>query len=112
MNDSEFKINEGTVTFSLDANKLKYNDSKTTPIFSIAPEGGSIFVVKDNDNKLKFFYVVLGKGRVDLEYDVSNLDPNIKYRFAFTWSLKDQKLVLYIDGKEKSSRDIIFTAGS
>jgi hypothetical protein len=108
MNTSEFKINKGTISFWIKENKLLYNDNQTTPIFSTNPDGGSIFMVKDGDNKIKVFYVVLGKGRIDLEYDVSNLNSSIKHMFTFTWSLDDQKMILYIDGQEKMLKEIKF----
>lgn len=108
MNTNESKIEEGTISFWIKENKLIYNDNQTTPISAISPEGGSIFILKDADNKIKFFYVVLGKGRVDLEYNVSDLDSNNKHMFVFTWSLKDQRLILYIDGIEKVSKEISF----
>ncbi len=71
MKNDQIKIDVGTVSFWIKENQVQFNDSKTTPIFAINPVGGSIFMVKDDDNKFKVFYVVLGKGRVDLEVDVS-----------------------------------------
>lgn len=104
----KLKIDQGTITFWTKENQINFNDGKITPLFTIAPTGGSIFVVKDADNKLKVFYVVLDKGRVDLEYDVSSLNPNDKHMIAFTWSLENRELVLYIDGQKVVSRSISF----
>jgi uracil DNA glycosylase len=49
---------------------------------------------------MKFFHVVLGRGRSDVEYDVSDLEPNQRHMFAFTWSTEAQKLKIFIDGEE------------
>lgn len=108
MDTNKLKIDEGTISFSIKENKIIFNDSKTTPIFAINPEGGSIFMIKDADNKLKVFYVVLGKGRVDLESDVSHLEQNKKHMIAYTWNLKEKKLKLYIDGIIASTQNIPF----
>lgn len=107
-NDKNLKIDIGTISFWTKANSLKFNDGKTTPVFSVNPEGGSIFMVKDDDNKLKVFYVVMGQGRADLEYDVSNLDPKEKHMIVFTWNLNSKELILYIDGKEVVKKVIDF----
>lgn len=106
--NNNLSIDKGTITFWISENKIQFNDSKITPIFSVNPNGGSIFIVKDDDNKIKVFYVVLGKGRVDLEYDVSNIDPSKKHMVAYTWSLEDKKLTLYFDGKVVATKDITF----
>jgi len=55
--------------------------------------------VKDSDNKLKFFHVILGKGRTDVEADVSKLSNDQDHFIAVTWSVKDKQIVLYIDGE-------------
>lgn len=98
MHNSKLDINEGTISFWVQPGKVAFNDGKTKPLIQLNPTGGSIFMVKDNDNKLKFFHVCLGKGRTDVEYDISSLDTSIKHMFAVTWSLKNAKIVMYIDG--------------
>jgi hypothetical protein len=55
--------------------------------------------LKDVDNKVKFFHVTLGKGRSDIEFDVSTLDSNKPHFFAITWSKKNKENQLFIDGK-------------
>ncbi len=110
MNTSNnLSVNEGTISFWTPENKLLFNDSKTTPLLSIDPQGGNIFILKDDDNKLKVFFVILDKGRVDLEYDISTLDPSKKHLIVITWSLKNKELLLYIDGNKASSKEIIFS---
>lgn len=106
--NNNLSIEKGTITFWIRENKIQFNDNKITPIFSVNPAGGSIFIVKDDDNKLKVFYVVLEKGRIDLEYDVSNVDPAKKHMIGFTWSLEDKKLKLYFDGKVVLEKEIGF----
>jgi hypothetical protein len=104
----ELKIDAGTVNFWIKENQIQFNDSKVTSIFSVDSEGGSIFIIKDRDNKLKVFYVVIGKGRIDLESDVSYLSSQAKHMITCTWSLVGKKLGLYIDGKEVAVREISF----
>lgn len=102
MDNLKLDISEGTISFWVQPGKIVFNDDKTTTLVQLNPKGGSIFMVKDSDNKLKFFHVCLGKGRTDVEYDVSSLDPSTKHMFAVTWSLNNAKIVIYVDGKPVS----------
>ena len=101
-------IQEGTLSFWTKEGQLLFNDSKSTPIYIIDPTGGSIFVVKDDDNKMKFVYVVNGKGRIDLAVDVSALSGSQRHFFVFTWDLENKKLCAYIDGKIEGQKEISF----
>ncbi len=109
MDTSKVDINEGTISFWIKPGKIIYNDGKAAPLIQLNPKGGSIFMVKDSDNKVKFFHVKLDKGRTDIEHDVSNLDPNAKHMFAVTWSVKNSKIILYIDGEPVSETTINYS---
>lgn len=102
----KLNIKEGTINFWIKENQLNFTDSKTTPIFAVSPEGGSIFMVKDQDNKLKVFFVVLDKGRTDLEYDTASLSSDTKHMFSLTWNLNKKELNLYIDGVKVVQQEI------
>ena len=58
-------------------------------------EEDSIFLVKDSDNKLKFFHVILGKGRTDVETDVSKLSYDEDHYIAVTWSVTTRQISFY-----------------
>jgi len=105
-NTNQTSIFEGTITFWVGANKVDFSNNEAVPLFQIDPIGGSIFIVKDSDNKIKFFHILLGKGRTDVESDVSKLDVTKKHMFAFTWSIKAKELKLYIDGTLKNTAKI------
>ena len=108
MDAQELKIEEGSINFWIKEHQLDFNDGQTTPLLSVNPTGGSIFIVKDADNKLKVFYVVLERGRVDLESNVSSLNPEIKHMITYAWNLPGKKVNLYIDGKEAATKEIPF----
>ena len=105
-NTNQSNILEGTIEFWIKEKKVDYSNNQAIPLFQINPLGGSILIVKDSDNKIKLFHVFLGKGRTDIECDVSKLDKSVKHMFAFTWSVKNKELKLYIDGKLKKSATI------
>lgn len=105
-NQNTFSIEEGTITFWVKEEKIKWSDYKATPLFEKSEGGNSIFIIKDNDNKIKCFHVYFERGRTDLEYDVSNLPSNKPHFFVFTWSVKSKKLALYIDGEFKQESNI------
>jgi len=106
-NQNKFNIEEGTITFWVKEEEVNWSDYKATPLFEKSENGSSVFIIKDNDNKIKFFHVYFEKDKTDLEYDVSSLSSNEPHFFAFTWSVEDKKLALYIDGKLKKETSII-----
>ncbi len=92
-------IKEGTIEFWTDEDKLIWNDNKKNLLFNVSVDTkGSIFLIKDNDNKLKFFHVLIGKGRTDVEIDVSALSNEKPHHIVAIWSLNKRKIVLFIDG--------------
>lgn len=100
MDNKKIDIREGTINFWIKKNQLQFNDNKITPFVQVNTPDGSIFIIKDSDNKLKFFHVYLGKGRTDVEYDVFNLDPNERHMITVTWSVKNKEIALFIDAQE------------
>lgn len=92
-------IEEGTVSFWINPNKIDFSDDSIVPLINLNPPNGSVFIFKDKDKKVKFFHVFLNHGRTDTEADVSSLDKNTKHMFAFTWSLREKLTKIYIDGK-------------
>lgn len=108
MKNKKLTIQEGSVAFWLKTKAVKFNDGKITRFFEVNPEGGSILCIKDDDNKLKVLFVVLGKGRVDVEHDVSSLDNEKRHMVAFTWSLAKGEINLYLDGKVVQTKSITF----
>lgn len=107
-------IREGTIDFWVKEDKVVWNDNKETVLFNIpVNKTGSIFLIKDDDNKLKFFHVILGKGRTDVELDVSNLSLDKPHHIAVNWSLKEKKITLFVDGGElKAETPISYEEGS
>lgn len=103
----ELNIEEGSITFWIPSNKIKYNDSQATILFDWNNKDGSLFIVKDRDNKLKFFHVYYGFGRIDVEIDVNDLSLNEKHMVAATWSVPNKEINLYIDGGKKNSKKVI-----
>lgn len=110
MNNQQLDIKEGTITFWINEGKVQFNDGQTIPLTQRSLSNGSIFMVKDSDNKLKFFHVYLGQGRTDLEYDVSSLNPNQRHMIAVTWSLKNREIIMYIDGQQVAKTEIEYKA--
>lgn len=103
---SKFDVNEGTVEFWVKEGKLKWNDGVEHVLINLSNKEGSVFVVKDSDNKLKFFHVILGKGRTDVESDVSNFSSDEQHYIAVTWSMKRKEICLYVDGKQVAKSQI------
>lgn len=106
-NQEEFNIEEGSVTFWVDADKVIWSDNKDIPLFEKSTNGSSIYISKDSNNMLSFFHIYSGKGQTNLKYDVSRLPSDQPHFFAFTWNTKDnKKLALYIDGELKAEEPI------
>ncbi|MCK4652099.1 MAG: hypothetical protein KAT13_03310 [Methanosarcinales archaeon] len=103
----QLDLREGSIDFWVEKNKLRWNDGLIQILVNIPTEQGNILIVKDSDNKLKFSHVLLGKGRTDVEIDVSDLSINESHHIAATWSISKKEIVLYIDGGEKTAKSNI-----
>ena len=103
----QLKLEEGTIEFWVRKGKLQWCDGLIRVLLSLSNEQGSIFIVKDSDNKLKFFHVFLGKGRTDVEIDVSDLSNSKDHHIAATWSVSKKETALYIDGGERTAKSEI-----
>jgi hypothetical protein len=103
----QLDLREGTIEFWVKKDKFQWNDGLIQVLVNISNKQGSIFIIKDSDNKLKFFHVLLGKGRTDVEMDVSNLSSDKPHHIAATWTVSKKEIALYIDGGEKTSKSNI-----
>lgn len=100
-NPEDLNLKVGTLGFWVRKNQVDWNDNKSIVLVNIIKSDGSLFIVKDSDNKLKSFHVILGKGRTDIETDVSMLSKDEPHMIVVTWDTeKTKKLSLYIDSKE------------
>ena len=106
MNDN-VTIRQWTIAFWIKENSISYNDNKDTLLFTVNPEWWSILMDKDENNNLHVAFVVLWSWRIDLFYDVSNLESKIAHMVAFTWNV-DCKISLYIDWQLVKQRDVTF----
>lgn len=106
LNKNELNIEEGTVTFRVNAGNVNWADSQTIPLFELSNNGNSIFIVKDSDNRLKLFHVFLGKGKTEVEGDVSNFPSSEPHFIVATWSVSKKEVALYVDGKLLNSISI------
>jgi Concanavalin A-like lectin/glucanases superfamily len=106
----EWNVNEGTISFWVRKGKLQWNDGLIHVLFNLTKNDGSISLVRDSDNKLKFSHVISGKGRTDVEFDVSKLSSEIDHHIVTTWSTKNKETHLYVDGKSVAESKIIYAS--
>lgn len=106
MNEQKLDIREGTITFWIKKGTINYNDGKATVLLNPSTNEGSISLVKDADNVVKFSHVITGQGSTHLEYDVSSLSSEEAHMFALTWSIKTKEINLYIDGEPVAKTQI------
>lgn len=108
MIDKKHNFEEGSLNFWIPANTFNYNDNKIHILINYGDSSGSIFIIKDLDNKLKFSHVIANKGRTDVEIDVKDLSINDRHMVTATWSLNLKEINLYLDGNKKHNKtDII-----
>lgn len=104
MDKKNINLKEGTINFWIPENVFDFKDNKSHILVNQGNPNGSILIIKDNDNKLKFFHVILGKGRTDVEIDVKDLSEKNKYMITATWSVKLKEINLYVDGNKKHNK--------
>lgn len=100
-------IKQWTIAFWIKENTVKYDDNKDLLIFTVNPNWWSILMNKDENNNLHVAFVVIWKWRIDLNYNVSNLEQKIAHMVALTRDINN-KLSLYIDGKLAIDKNIQF----
>ncbi|MCK4744938.1 hypothetical protein KAS41_02665 [Candidatus Parcubacteria bacterium] len=101
MKNQKINFNLGTITFWIPNNLFKFNDNQSHILVKYSNAYGSIFIVKDEYNKLKFSHVITGQGRTDVEIDVSDLDSMDNHMIAASWDVAKKQIKLYIDGNKK-----------
>ena len=106
ISSNQVNLQEGTIEFWVKENKLIWNDVRANVLFNISKGDGSLFMVKDSDNRLKLFHVILGKGRTDVEVDVAELSINKSHYIVATWSTEKKEVALYVDGELKAKSEI------
>ena len=97
---------EGTVEFVVKAGKFRYDDGQYHSLVELHPADGTVSLVKGLDNVLRLSHAIAGGSETMLEYDVASLGAEKSHMFAVTWSVKDKKLVLYIDGEAVKEEEI------
>jgi len=106
----EIDIREGTMAFWVREDKVQWNDNKSTVLFNITVNNtGSLFMIKDDDNKLKFSHLIIGKGKTDLETDVSSLSLNKAHHITVTWNINKREAILYVDGELKDKKEVLYS---
>ena len=104
MNDKQkIDLNKGSINFWIPNNLFEYDDNQAYKLVNYSNSKGSVFIVKDDDNRLKFFHVITNKGRTDVEVDVSDLSAKERHMVTATWSIANKEISLYIDGDKKSA---------
>jgi hypothetical protein len=100
MNNNKLNFEEGSVSFWAEGDKIDWSGNDPIVLFESSSEGNSILILKDSDAKLKFFHVLFGKGRTDVELDVACLNSSEKHFVVATWSFKLREIALYVDGNK------------
>lgn len=99
----QLTIAQGTITLPVQPGEIKFGDGMRKPLWERKPTGGSLSIVKDADNQLKFFHTQEGGVDTQIAYDVSDLDPTVEHKIAAAWSVPRGELALYIDGDQVAS---------
>lgn len=61
-------LRKALLHFGLEKTNCSGMIAQLRPFVNLTNNTGSIFVLKDSDKKVKFFHVIMGKGRSDIEY--------------------------------------------
>ena len=99
-NDDELNLKIGHIGFWIKRNEIEWDDNKAIVLVNIIKSDGGLFILKDSDNKLKCFNVALGRGKTEIETDVSELDSEKEYFIMFTWdTISTKEISIWIDGE-------------
>lgn len=92
-------MKSGSINFWIPLCAIEYNDNQTHVLCDHTTEEGSIFIVKDRDNKLKFIHTIEGKGKTEVDCDVSGLSSNRMQCIMAVWNVNSKDLMLYVENK-------------
>ncbi|MCD4741362.1 MAG: hypothetical protein K8R67_02605 [Desulfobacteraceae bacterium] len=89
-------VRSGGIKFSIPEN-YGYDDQKNHKLVDYSDESGSVSIKKDSDNKLKLSHFAFGKGRHDLEYDVSDLVSSEPHIVSAKWNSNSNEYQLNVE---------------
>ena len=107
MEKQNYLINfrEGTISFWVRARKLDWGDNKKVTLFEVSRAEGTILILKDNKNMLRALYQAKPHKK-ELLANVANLSNQDDHQVAFSWSQKNNKIILYLDDKKVAEANI------
>ncbi|MCD6232869.1 hypothetical protein J7J81_00580 [bacterium] len=108
MENQIFPLNlkQGTISFWVGAGKLNWNNNQRTLLFEASRDEGKISIIKDAKNILRAFYQLKGEKRKEVSIKVGDLSNKRKHQVAFTWSQKENEIILYLDGEKVGENKI------
>ena len=101
-------IQKGKISFWIPNNLFEYDDNITHILVNRTNSKGLIYILKDDNNKLTFFHVIIGCGRTDVEADVHKLDSRKRHLITVVWNLSTKLNKLYVNGKLVAQTKIDF----
>ena len=104
--DYSINLNEGTISFWIRAGKFKWNNNQKTTLFEMSGKEGKLLIIKDAKNILKAFYHLKSEGKKEVSTIVENLSIKKDHQITFTWSQKENKIILYLDGEKVDENKI------
>ena len=99
-------LKEGTISFWIRAGKFKWNNNQKTTLFEMSRKEGKVLIIKDAKNILKGFYHLKSKEKREVSTIVENLSIKKDHQIVFTWSQKENKIILYLDGEKINENKI------
>lgn len=103
---SPLNLKQGTISFWVRAGKFNWDNNQRTLLFEASREEGKISIIKDAKNILRAFYQLKGKKRKEVSIRVGDLSNKRNHQIAFTWSQKENKIILYLDGEKVGENKI------
>lgn len=103
MGEQGLNIHEGTAVY-VEAKGVRYGDGKARVMLHSRTKEGSILLLKDADNCLRFYHELTNRGRTVVEYDISSLSSETGHIFIITWSIERKEAIIYLDGKPVASK--------
>lgn len=106
MSGVNINFEQGSISFRIPAGRIDYNGNTSVQLFSHVSDLGTFTIIKKKDNGIQVNYNYFDKGVCCLEQDASILDNDDEHNILISWSLKEGKIILFIDEKKVKEEDI------
>ncbi len=100
----QFNITEGKIAFTIKPGQVNWTDRQNKTLIKLGKDANFISLSKNEENQLAFSHFSVDTGLSVLKIDTSEFITTKEYSFILSWSIKERKMEVVVNGESKGSR--------